>query len=325
MNLEATNTPAAGIRKAAVLLASLDPPSADLLLDRLDDEQADRVRRAITELDRIDEDERRRVIEEFRRIGPLVPRQSAPGIELSEPLPKRSDFAMPPAAEGNDSPPFGFLQETENDDLVQLLRDERPPTAALVLAHLPTERAGEVLDRLPPRRQLEVVRHLVDLENTDPQTLREVERGLEARLSRLFDGQRRGAIGPQSVARILESCDERIRRRILNNVAAGDPPLAERFGRRRPSFEDMARFDDEVLADVFRAADGEAVHAALLGVSPSLLARFLRCMAPEEARRLRRRLARPDPIRIGDVEDARQELAELAERLSSSELSRTAA
>jgi len=314
-----------GIRKAAVLVASLDQLAADLLLDQLDDGQAELVRQAVMDMDEIGVEERRRVIDEFRRIVPMVPGASPPGIELTDLPPREAELPVPPEAPAADSPPFGFLRETEDEKLVHLLGDERPPTVALVLSHLPPERAAEVLDRLPPAQQVEVVRRLVELENTDPETLREVEQVLEARLTRLFDLERRRAAGPQSVARILASCDERVRRRILDNVALEDQPLAEQFGRRPPSFDEMAQCDDAVLAEVFRTADAEVVRAALLGAPQVLLERFLRCMAPDEARKLRRWLACPGPIRLSDVEDARREIADLAERLSCGGLNRTAA
>ncbi len=326
MNIATRRMHDAGIRKAAVLVTSLDQLSADLLLDQLGDGQADLVRQAVMELDQIDDEERRRVIDEFRRIGPMVPSASPSGIELTDLPPKQTESPAPPDAPADDdSRPFGFLHEAEDEKLVHLLADERPPTIALVLSHLPPERAANVLDRLAPTLQVEVVRRLVDLENADPETLREIEQVLEARLSRLFDIERRRAAGPQSVARILASCEGLVRRRILENISVEDRPLAERFGRREPNFDEIAQCDDGVLAEVFCTAEPEVVRAALLGTKPAMLERFLRCMAPEEAKRMRRRLARPGPIRLSDVEEARREIAGLAERLSCDELNIAAA
>ena len=89
--------------------------------------------------------------------------------------------------------PFGFLHEAEEENLAQLLAGERPQTIALVLSHLPAERAGDVLARFAPVQQVEVVRRLVDLENSDPEALHDVERALESRLSQQFASrQRRG-------------------------------------------------------------------------------------------------------------------------------------
>lgn len=326
MDLAARRDNGAGIRKAAILVASLDPLSADALLGRLDDGQAGRIRRAVMELDVIDPEERRRVLDEFRRVGPMVPAESPPGIELSGLPPRAGTSNGEAAAPPEDGPrPFHFLHQAEDENLVRLLAGEQPRTVALVLSHLPPERAACVLEQLAPALQVDVVRRLADLDSADPETLRAIEGALETRLSRLFDMERRRAAGPQSIARILANCEAPVRRRILDNVAVEDQPLAERFGRRQPSFDEIAQFDDDVLAEAVRAAGAEAVRAALLGAQPALVERFLRCLAPAEAKETRRRLACPGPIRLQDVEDARREIAELAECLACGEPKKAAA
>ncbi len=70
------------LRKAAILVASLDRASADSLLQQMSADQAARLRRALVELGPIDPDEQSDVIEDFFRIGPLVPEKLPAGIEL---------------------------------------------------------------------------------------------------------------------------------------------------------------------------------------------------------------------------------------------------
>ena len=129
-----------------------------------------------------------------------------------------------PAADRNDSPPFGFLCEAEEEKLSQLLGGERPQTVALVLSHLPPARAGEVLARFAPPLQVEVVRRLVDLENADPETLREVEQALETRLAAAV--RHRAQPHGRAENRRAESLPP-VRRhvagRILDNLAQFDP------------------------------------------------------------------------------------------------------
>ncbi len=186
------------------------------------------------DLDEIDPQERQRVIDEFRRIGPMLPGKCPSGIELDSPQARQfasagardlAEDGLPDgiAARLSEHPSFGntahydegtFDSETGSqgaaldDAAVRLLargrRDriwrncfgsERPQTIALVLSHLPPERAGERAGAFAPALQVEVVRRLVDLENTDPETLREVERALEARLSQQFAIERRARPG----------------------------------------------------------------------------------------------------------------------------------
>ncbi len=330
----------AGVRKAAILVASLDPAAAGVLLDQLAPGQAALVRQAAAAVDEIEPEERQRVIDEFCRIGPMIPKASPAGIELTDikavrtlsPLPlgegrgvragrdSTSDEASSiassphpnPLPKGEGTTHFDFLREAEEASLVHLLADERPATIALVLSHLPPEQGGEILARLAPALQIETVRRLVDLEDADPEMVREVERALESRLLRQSDADRRRAAGPESAARILAACDGQIRGRILDNLAAEDQPLAERLGRRAIGFEDLVQCDDATLRAALAAAGPEVVQAALLGAAPAVLARLLSCLPAKEAKRLRRNLAHPDPIRLSEVEDARQRIAALA-------------
>ena len=75
----------AGVRKAAILVASLERSAADALLDQLEPQQADLVRQAVMALDEIETEERQRVLDEFCRIGPMLPEESPAGIELDGP------------------------------------------------------------------------------------------------------------------------------------------------------------------------------------------------------------------------------------------------
>ena len=61
-----------GLRKAAVLVASLDTAAADAVLDQLTAEQAQQVRAMVVEMDDIDQGEQRRVIDEFFQSGTKV-------------------------------------------------------------------------------------------------------------------------------------------------------------------------------------------------------------------------------------------------------------
>jgi flagellar motor switch protein FliG len=319
----------AGIRKAAILVASIDRTAADLLLEQLGPERAQLVRHAVTYLDDVAPAERRRVVAEFRRIGPMTPGRDVSGIELDR-LPanpkgrafRPSDPAAPKGggpdsdATTTDAPPFDFLRGAENEKLADLLGGERPQTVALVLSHLPPERAAETLSRLPPTLQVDVVRRLVDLENTDEETLRGIEQALEVRWSRQFAADRRRALGPETVANILGSCNGKTRGRILENLASHDPSLAERLGDRPMAFDDFAKLSGPALLAVYRVADPEVALAALLGAPPAVLDRLLRCMVPVEAKQWRHQLDHPGPIRLSDIEEAQRQIAVLAQRLA---------
>jgi flagellar motor switch protein FliG len=312
-----------GLRKAAILVASLDTAAADAVLDQLTPEQARQVRAIVVEMDDIDQSEQRRVIDEFRGQGagghhvPVDGDQgvgsTGPGVEwIPSALGSRLSAGHPLG--GSPPPPFRFLQETEAEKLVRVLGGERPQTIALVLSHLSPVRAGAVLARLPENVQVDVIHRLVELEETEPEILREVEETLRSRLSQPVEMQRRRVAGLQAVAGILQATDGRVGMQILDNLANCDRALAEKLGPRSLTFNDLADLDEHVLAAVFDEAGPELMLPALFGAPPELVSRVLAPIPQVDARAIRHKLEHPGPIRLRDVEEALRQVARIASR-----------
>ena len=324
------------------------------MLKGLTPEQARQVRRAVVGLGDIDPKEQRRVVDEFFHIGPLQkqPRRGTSareepadkhlpteGVELAGSLASMHSLPSPPPKQGYESAPrsgvpaqshntpshntqlpdtrpFLSLHDTEADKLVRVLDGERAQTIALVLSHLPQDQAGTVLARLDGTLQVEVIHCLIELEETDPEILQDVEKTLVTRLSQLVQMQRRRVAGMGAVAGILKATQGAVGMRILDNLAAHDRSLAETFTPRAIAFADLMRFDDASLAAVFRSADPELSLSALIGAPPELIDRVLQHFPIGEAEIVRHKLDHPGPIRLSDVEEARRRIAELARRLA---------
>lgn len=297
------NVTDAQLRKATIVVAALSPQEADRLLDQFPADQAQRIRQLTVALEDIDPEEERRVLEEFFHDGPAVPSALAPRKKVA-------------AVRSAEERPFVFLRDAEADKLARALAHERPQTMALVLSHLPPEQAGAVLVRLDAAQQVDVIRRLVDLEETDPEILHEVEQALASRLSQQINIQRRRTAGLQAVSGILRRSTPQVGARILDNLSAHDRGLAERLGPAPVEFEDLAVVDEESWGEIVREAGAELVMLALIGAPPRMIERILRHLTVEEAQFVRQRLDHPGPTRLSDVEEARQQIAELARRLA---------
>ena len=305
-----------GIRKAAVFVASLDQRTADMLLERMTAEESRMVRDMLMELEIIDDEERQTAIEEFYRASP-----ASSGVELDGRLAQSlgiSRFGARGAAEPEirHAPPFRFLHDAEAEKLVKVLSTERPQVIALILSHLPPEQAGGVLIRLPAGLQVDVLRRLVDLEETDQEILREVERGLQSRLSEQIGMQRRRVAGLSAVAGILSASDQRVGMKLMENLAARDQQLADRLAPGRFEFKDLFRLADADLATLVQSVNAELVVIALVGAPASWADRLLRHFPEAQAAAIRRRLEHFGPIRLSDVEEARGRMAQFAKRLA---------
>jgi len=325
MNEEQNN-----LRKAAILLAAMDANTADEMLEKLGPEQEQQMRMAIVDLGDVDPQEQRRVVDEFMRVGPMMPQGEPAGVDLTE---QRGSRWSPPslndgermpepprtfsAGSSGTSRPFRFLHEAETERLARVLTDERPQTIAVVLSHLPPEQAGEVLSRLTASLQVEVIHRLVDLEETDAEILREVEEALQPRFAEQMRKQRRRVAGFAAVDQILQASQPQVGMKVIDNLSTRDKALAERLAPPtvHVEFDDLTALDDNSLAMIFEKAGAELSMLALLGAAPELVERVLRWLPPTEAANVRYKLEHPEPVRLSDVESARRKIADIAERL----------
>jgi flagellar motor switch protein FliG len=185
----------------------------------------------------------------------------------------------------------------------------------VVVSHLTSDRAAEVLALLPAQLQGEVTLRLVHLDKTDPEILDEIERGMQSWIMQQPRSARTPGAGMETLRGILAAADERSKSTILRNLAQHDRRLANKLAgspRRSITFAELEQFDDVALANVLRHAPGEIVLLALAGAGNEFVRRVLRLVPAEEAQRLRQQIGNLGPTRLSDVEQAQQELADVA-------------
>ncbi len=307
------------LRKAAVLVASLEPQRAEAILAQMSPAQANAVRAAVEDLGPLDPAEQNEVIEEFFRIGPLVPARDVSGIELDSP--RCADLLPPTAHSASSTEPQSracVWQDAPADALVSYLEREQSQTIALVVSRLPSQLAAEVLAGLPSERQVEVARRVVELDQTDPAIVDEIERGLAAWLAERTAAQQRRADGMTALSQILESANPLTREHILANLAGREPnlvPAPESPPSPTINFADIEQFDATTLRALMRGASTQVLVLALAGARPEFAQRALAQLPVARSQVLARALCNLGPTRLADIEEAQQQLACLAGRL----------
>ncbi len=180
-----------GVRKAAVLLIALKQDVAALILRGLERERVEEISREIAALEGVSGEVREAVIREFYNLIMARQYMDAGGVSWARALLQKT---LPPEEARRvisiiehqvHEQPFSFLQKTEKENLVTFLQEEHPQTIALVLSHLPPGMATDILSALGTERQVEVVSRVANMDQTSPDVIKEVERGLEKRLAGL--------------------------------------------------------------------------------------------------------------------------------------------
>ncbi|HRX81572.1 MAG TPA: FliG C-terminal domain-containing protein [Pirellulaceae bacterium] len=227
------------IRKAAILISTLDHRVADELLERMPPDKAALVRSVAMELDDISEEEQRLVMREFLGSSDADDDAEESGVELDEELARKlashENFVETPRASSEqEEPPFRFLRDAEADAIAKHLQHENPQIIAVVIAHLPPRQAADLLKHFDPQLQASLLRRIAELDSTDPDVVREVEKHLKMRLHDDLRAAKNRAIGLSTVASILTAAGE-TRGHLISSLTRHDRQLARQL--RNPTRE----------------------------------------------------------------------------------------
>jgi flagellar motor switch protein FliG len=313
-----------GVKKSAILLLSLEPDQAAEILKRLPPDAVEEVSREIASMGEIPMGIRKEVFAEYYNTALAHSYLSEGGLEHARNLLEKSldkseaDRIMKQVTQQVQTTPFSFLQKAESENLLTFIQDEHPQTIALILAHLPPQKASEILVGLPSQKQIEVVKRIANMEQTNPEVIKEVERGLEHRLSDIVSQTFEKAGGVDTVAEILNLADRSTEKGIMEGLEAEDPDLVEQIRRLMFVFEDILLVNDKGIQAVLKEVDNEELSLALKTASDELKQKIFKNMSERAAQLIQEDMQYMGPVRVSDVEQAQQKIVDIVRRLEDS-------
>lgn len=310
-----------GITKAAILLVTLDREPSSQILRHLDAELVEDVAREIAQLDLVPDETRHAVIEEFYNLALARQYAKQGGVSHARSLlekalpPEQVRRVMTTIERHVFQRPFSFLSKTDPENLLTFIQDEHPQTIALILSHVDANRAAEVLTNLAPQKQVEVVTRIANMDNTNPEVVKEVEEGLEMRLSGLATQTFQKAGGVETVAEMLNLADRTTEKSIMEALEAQDQDLVEQIRRLMFVFEDILLVNDKGIQMVLKEIENEELALALKTASPELRDKIFRNMSERASQLIQEDMEYMGPVRISDVESAQQRIVDVVRRL----------
>lgn len=317
----AANKDLTGVKKAAVLLLTLPQEQAAEVLKRLSPEAVEEVSREIASTGEVPVSMRTEVFGEFYNVALAYSYYSEGGLDYAKTLLRKAlatgdaERAIKQVTQQVQTTPFSFLQKAESDNLLTFIQDEHPQTIALILAHLPAQKASEILVGLPSQKQIEVVKRVANMEQTNPEVIKEVERGLEHRLSDIVSQTFEKAGGVDTVAEILNLADRSTEKGIMEGLEAEDPDLVEQIRRLMFVFEDILLVNDKGIQSVLKEVDNEELSLALKTASQELKDKIFKNMSERAAQLIQEDMQYMGPVRVSDVEAAQQKIVDVVRRL----------
>lgn len=320
----------AGLDRAAILLMSLPNKAAASVLSKLPPHYIEAVSIRIAQTDSVAGDEQEVVMAQFLTSKTSAIYASPGGLERAKELLKEAFGREATEFIGNlqqtiESMPFGFIKKVDPQTLLQFIGEEHPQTIALLLCHLPTNYAAEVLAGLPLPKQLDVIRRVATLGRTSPEAVAELERGLEQRLSSMVNQQHTAAGGVESVAEILNVSERSIERAIMETLAKDQPELSDEIRRLMFVFEDISKLADRDIQTLLKNVETSQWAMSLKGASQTLQDKIMQNMSARAAENLKEEMGYLGSVRLSEVEAVQQKIVDVVRHLEDSgEVSRPA-
>jgi flagellar motor switch protein FliG len=313
-----------GITKAAIVLLAVGSERAAKILKSMPTKAVEEVTRELASLGQVPRTLQSEVLQEYYSISLASQFAHEGNLDYAKRLlqasldPKAAERMMGQIQTQVQRTPFAFLQRAETENLMAFIQDEHPQTIALIICHLPHHKAGEILGGLPMQKQIEVIKRVANMEQTNPEVIREVEKGLESRLSSMLTQSMEKAGGVGTVAEILNLTDRSSEKAIMEGLEAEDPDLVEQIRRLMFVFEDINKVNDKGIQAVLKEVENSELALALKTASEDLKNKIFKNMSERAAQLIKEDMQYMGPVRVSDVEAAQQRIVDIVRRLEES-------
>ncbi|MFZ1131733.1 MAG: flagellar motor switch protein FliG, partial [Terriglobales bacterium] len=197
------NTSSPGLQKAAILMVLLGEEAAANIYRNLPENDVQRLSRRITELEHFKPETAISVLEEYHQLSVTQGYLAEGGPEYAQKLlvkafgdagARRLLDQVSNTMEQN-AVHLESLQEADPQQLAKFLEVEHPQTIALILAHLNSRQASELLLRLPEEIRGETIKRLARLRQFSPEVAQKVALALNKQLESVGEQSRRAYAG----------------------------------------------------------------------------------------------------------------------------------
>lgn len=324
MAQSAKKTAFTGRQKAAIFLVTVGSDVSSEIFKHLREDEIEQLTFEIARLDKVDSEDKDKVMMEFQELMMAQEFISNGGIDYAREVLERALGTQKAIDIVNrltsslQVRPFDFIRRTDPSHLLNFIQGEHPQTIALILAYLDPQKAASILSELRHEIQADVAKRIATMDRTSPDVLREVERVLERKLSTLASEDYTSAGGIDTVVEVLNNVDRGTEKIIIEALEEDDPELAEEIKKRMFVFEDIVLLDDRSIQKVLREVDTQDLAKALKGVDAEVQEKIFRNMSKRASSLLKEDMDFMGPVRLRDVEEAQQKIVNIIRKLEES-------
>jgi flagellar motor switch protein FliG len=293
----------AGPLKAAILIRSLGPEVTGTVLNGLSDDEKKVMNQHLDKMGTISTQVIEYVAQEFTANAALKTRAA----QLAAPVKKEDPSKETQGLEA--------ILSLDADEVYELIKDEHPQTIAIILIHLKTAVASDVVAKLPDEIKADVAVRVVTLEKVNAEMIDEVNDAFNEILKNEKSSVVNISGGVDRLAEILNQTDEISSELILNEIEETDAGMAAQIKQKMFVFEDLVLVDDRGFQKLLRKIETAELAVALKAASEEVKEKVFRNMSERAGSMLQEEIEDLGPVRMKEVSDAQQAITAIIQEM----------
>jgi flagellar motor switch protein FliG len=210
---------------------------------------------------------------------------------------------------------LGAIRYLGPNEIYDLIKDEQPQTIAIILVHLETKVASDVLAKLPDEIKTDVAVRVVNLDKVTSTIVDEVNEILKDILKNKKNSIANVTGGVDRLAEILNQTDEISSELILNELEEADMEMAAQIKQRMFVFEDIMLVDDRGVQKLLRKVETMELAIALKAASEEVKEKIFKNMSERAGEMLKEEIEDMGPVRMKEVTDAQTNITYIIQEM----------
>jgi flagellar motor switch protein FliG len=271
----------AGYKKAAKFLMLIGKEEAARVLKHLSASEVEGIAFEIARLDRVDEREAAKILEEFGCLAKSKELVARGGLEQAKKMllvafgPEKGEAAFNKLRIKTAFQPFAFLADLDFAQVLMLLKNESIPVMSLILTHLEPDLAARILKSMPADTQRQVVKRIVRMTKITPETVQQAEDSLKEKIRAMGEIVTQEIDGETALADILGYLDLNSEEKLIEELSNVDPELAETMRQRLFNISVILRIPDRDFETILRDFEDREVALVMKGKDEPIKQKFL--------------------------------------------------
>jgi flagellar motor switch protein FliG len=314
--------PLSGARKAAIVLMALGEDVSGRIFKYLQEDEIERIIREVASLGTVPPETGEKVLDEFHELTIAAEYITTGGVDHARRL-----LTQTLGAENSrrildrvvksfrTSEGFSTLEKANPQQLSKFILGEHPQTIALILAHLNSGSAAQLIAQLPDDMRADVLLRMASIEDISPEVISRISGVIDARLKSLGGPTREQRGGVRAVAELFNRLDRSMSQAALEKIETQSPDMAVSIRNLMFVFDDIKGIEDSGLREIVNRAEKKSLTIAMKGASEEIRNRFFQNMSKRAGELLKEEMELMGAVRLREVEKAQQEIVAIVRKL----------